>query len=157
MRRLLLGMALSLALAGCGGSDSADDATTELPSEAAEVIDSYTETLIAGDGEAMLAYVTDGFTFLSYGTDVQEREFRATYVTQFYGPLDFTVEEIGERTVVGGGGDGDGDGDEYIVSVPERAVTPAIADGISVLRIVNDDGVWLIDAHRFLGEGEGSG
>ena len=92
----------------------------------------------------MLAYVTDDFSFLSYGTDVQERDFRAGYVTRNYGPLDFTVEEIGERTVVGGG-------DEYILSVPERAVTPAIAEGISVVRLVKIDGVWLVDAHRFLG------
>jgi hypothetical protein len=92
--------------------------------------------------------VTDDFTFLSYGTDVQEREFRADYVTENYGS--FTVEEIDDRTVVGGG-------DEYIFSVPERATTPIVAEGISVVKIVNVDGTWLIQAHRFLGEGAGSG
>ena len=50
-----------------------------------------------------------------------------------------------------------GGGDEYILSVPERATTPAVADGISVAKMVEIDGEWLVQAHRFLGEGEGSG
>ena len=38
------------------------------------------------------------------------------------------------------------------------AVTPAMfADGISLVKIVLVDGEWLVAAHRFLGEGEGSG
>ena len=49
-----------------------------------------------------------------------------------------------------------GGGAEYIFSVPERAVTPAIADGISLVKMVEVDDRWLVSAHRFLGEGEGS-
>lgn len=53
---------------------------------------------VDADGEQMLLYVTNDFTFFSYGTDVQERDVRAEYVT----------------------------------------------------------GTWLVQAHRFLGEGSGS-
>lgn len=30
-------------------------------------------------------------------------------------------------------------------------------DGISMVKMVKVDDVWLVQAHRFLGEGEGSG
>ena len=76
-----------------------------------------------------------------------EAEFRADYVTRYY--VGFEVEEIGERTVVGGG-------DEYIFSVPERVTTPALVDAISLVKMVEIDGEWLVQAHRALGEGEGS-
>ena len=144
-------------VAGCGDDDSADEASTddavaeetiELPAEAATAYDEYTAAALAADGDAMLAFVTDDFTFLSYGTDVQERDFRADYVTQNYG--NFQLEEIGDRVVVGGGS-------EYIVAIPERATTPLVADGISVVKLVEVDGNWLVQSHRFLGEGSGSG
>ena len=114
-----------------------------LPPGAAEALANYTDAVLAADGDAMLDYVTDDFTFLSYGTDVQEREFRAGYVTRNYG--NFELEVIGDQTVVGGG-------DTYIVSTPERATTPAVAEGISVVRLVESDGTWLVDVHRFVGE-----
>ena len=135
---------------GDGSDGSTPDASVELPAEVVEAYDNYTEALLAGDGEAMLEFVTDDFTWLSYGTNLMDAEFRADYVTTYYSQLNFDVEEIGEPTVVGGGA-------EYIFSVPERAVTPAIADGISLVKMVEVDDRWLVSAHRFLGEGEGSG
>jgi hypothetical protein len=130
---------------------SAEVATTEaggfsdgeLPDEAVAVMDGYSAALLDADGQAMLDYVTDDFTFLSYGTDVQEREFRADYVTRYYGG--FNVESIGEWMVLGGG-------DTFIVAIPERATTPAVAEGFSTMRLVRVDGDWLVDAHRFTGE-----
>lgn len=136
---------------GCG-SDEADDTTTdgtvELPAEVVEAFDNYSEAMRAADGEAMLEYVTDDFTWLSYGTNLMDAEYRANYVTAFY--KSFEVTTIGERTVVGGD-------DEYIFATPERATTPALVDGISLVKMVKVDGVWLVAAHRFLGEGKGSG
>lgn len=155
----LLALALTLVLGsailvGCGDDDgdesTSSDALVELPAEAQQIIDDYTAALIAGDGEAMLEFVTDDFTFLSYGNDVQERDFRADYVSRYYSSLDFSVEVIGDPIVVGGG-------DEFIIAVPERATTPAIADGISVMKMVRANGGWLLQSHRFLGEGAGSG
>lgn len=135
---------------GCGGDDS-DDATSsvtvELPAEVIEAFDAYADAMLAADGEAMLDFVTDDFTWLSYGTNLMDAEYRAGYVTQYY--KGFEVTEIGERTVVGGG-------DEYIFSVAEQATTPAVANGISLVKMVKIDDTWLVSAHRFLGEGEGS-
>ena len=139
-------------LAGCG-DDASDDASSdpapavELPSEAREAYEAYGQTLLDADGDAMLEYVTDDFTWLSYGTNLMEADFRADYVTENYGG--FGVEETGETTVVGGG-------DEYIFATPERATTPGIVDGISLVKMVNVDGEWLVEAHRWLGEGQGS-
>jgi hypothetical protein len=50
-----------------------------------------------------------------------------------------------------------GGDDEYIFPSPERATTPAVADGISLVRMEKVDDTWLVSGHRFLGEGEGSG
>lgn len=135
----------------CGGDDSDDstsDVSVELPAEVVEAYDNYSEAVLAADGDAMLEFVTDDFTWLSYGTNLMDADYRADYVTRYYG--DFEVEAIGETTVVGGD-------DEYIFSTPERATTPTVADGISLVKMEKVDDTWLVSAHRFLGEGEGSG
>ena len=134
--------------AGCSGDtassvETATSAPTALPAAAAGALDNYGAAVAAADGEAMLNYVTDDFAFLSYGTDVLEREFWAAYVTKNYGS--FSVENIGEPMVLGGG-------DTYIVSEPERATKPALVEGFSTYRLVNRDGEWLVDVHRFTGE-----
>ena len=147
-------LAVGLLVAGggivsCGGDsdESTTDASVELPAEVVEAYNDYTQALLSADGEAMLEFVTDDFTWLSYGTNLMDAEYRAEYVSTYYGS--FEVEAIGEPTVVGGGG-------EYIFSTPERATTPAVADGISLVKMVRVDDTWLVSAHRFLGEGEGS-
>ena len=117
--------------------------SVELPAEAAEALDKYGEAVTAADGEAMLGCVTDGFTFLSYGNDVQERDFRAEYVTANYGS--FKMEILGTPMVLGSG-------DTYIVAEPERVTKPAWVSGFSLIRLKQVDGVWLVDAHRFIGE-----
>ena len=140
----------AFAVGACDSDDSGEvstDATVELPAEALEVYRDYTKALLAGDGDAMLDYVTEDFTWLSYGTNLMEADERAEYVTANYGG--FEVEETAEMTVVGGD-------NEYIFSVPERATTPVVAEGISLVKMVMVDGNWLLSAHRFLGEGEGS-
>lgn len=52
-------------------------------------------------------------------------------------------------TIVGGD-------DEYIFSVPGRATTPAVADWISLVKMVRIDHTWLVPAHCLLGAGQGS-
>ena len=139
-------------IVACGGDDSdgsTHGASVELPAEVVEAYDNYTEALLAGDGEAMLEFVTDDFTWLSYGTNLMDAEYRADYVTRYYSR---ELRSRGDRRTNRGWR-----GDEYIFSVPERAVTPAIADGISLVKMVEVDDRWLVSAHRFLGEGEGSG
>ena len=122
----------------------ADSKVVDLPAGAAEALDNYTNTLLAADGEAMLAFVTEDFAFLSYGTDVQEQEYRARYVTSYY--ANFDVKTIGDPTVLGSG-------NTYIVAIPESAtVSSGVVEGFSTIRIVQADSAWLIDVHRFTGE-----
>lgn len=123
-------------------ADASSSPWVELPAEAAAALANYSEAVLAADGEAMLNYVTDDFAFISYG-EPQQRDFRADYVTRYY--KDFKVTVLGDPMVLGGG-------ETYIVAEPERATTPALADGFSVFRLVRVDGAWLVDAHRFTGE-----
>lgn len=156
--RKMLGtlLAASVVVASCGSDDessgSADAAATvedvELPAEAQEAYDNYVDTLLAADGDAMLDHVTDDFTWLSYGTNLLDAEARADWVTKYYDG--FAIAETGEQITVGAD-------DEYIFALAERVTTPMFADGISLVKIVLVDGEWLVEAHRFLGEGEGSG
>lgn len=117
-------------------------ASVELPTEVAAVLKNYGDAVLAGDGDAMLEYVTDDYTFLSYG-DVTARDARADWVSRYY--ASFKLEVLGDPMVLGGG-------DTYIIATPERVTKPAWAIGFSVIRIVRVDGAWLVDSHRFTGE-----
>ena len=144
---LLLGGVLVLFAASCGSDDSddssSDAATVELPAEVDELLANYEMAAEAADGEAMLDYLSEDFTFVSYA-EPADRETYAAYVTENY--AGFEVEAIGERTVLGGG-------DQYIVATAERVTAPQPVEGVSVLRVVqSDDGTWLVDVHRFTGE-----
>ena len=123
-------------------ADAAPSIWVELPAGAAQALDNYAEATRAADGEAMLNYVTDNFTFLSYG-EPQQRDVFAAFITKNW--TNFKVTTLGDRMVLGGG-------NMYIVAEPQSATKPALVEGFSVFRLVQTDGVWLVDAHRFTGE-----
>jgi len=165
---VVLSLALGVLLAGCGSdpttseeykaleqqlsavtaerdalaAESAQSWSAELPAEAAAALENYGKAVTGADGQAMLNYVTDDFTFLSYGNALSRDSYAST-ITAFY--KDFQVEYLGEHLVLGGG-------DTYIVAEPVRATSPAWVSGFSVLRLKQVDGVWLVDVHRFTGE-----
>jgi hypothetical protein len=152
----LAGVALMLVLAGCGDDDDASEESSEpsseessesveLPAEAADVLAAYNEaTAVDHDGDAMLAVVTEDFTFLSVGDTVLDRDAYAAEVDSYL--EGFTVETLGDEVVVGGG-------NTYIVSEPNTASAGGLdTTGFSVFRIVESDGEWLVDAHRFTGD-----
>jgi hypothetical protein len=146
MRRLSilipLLITISVVMAACSSGENSQ--VVDLPAGAAEALDNYSEAVLSADGEAMLRFVTEDFAFLSYGTDVQEREYRADYVTSYY--ADFDVKSIGDSMVLG-------NGSTYIVATPESATASSgMVEGFSTIRIVQVDGVWLVDVHRFTGE-----
>jgi hypothetical protein len=114
----------------------------ELPAEAATALAAYSAAVTSADGQAMLEHVTDTYTFISYG-DVTDATAYADWVTRYY--ANFKVELLGDPMVLGGG-------DTYIVAEPERVTKPELAEGFSVFRLVQVDGVWLVDEHRFTGE-----
>jgi ketosteroid isomerase-like protein len=148
LRILVAVSLLALFVGACSDDDdsgdgSSDEVTVELPAEVDELLANYEAAAEAADGEAMLDYVSEDFTFVSYA-EPADRETYAAYVTENYAA--FEVEAIGERTVLGGG-------DEYIVATPERTTAPQPVEGVSVIRVVqSEDGTWLIDVHRFTGE-----
>ncbi|MDH3707422.1 MAG: hypothetical protein OES57_15245, partial [Acidimicrobiia bacterium] len=94
-------------LAGCGSDDESSDEdpsseSVELPAEAAEALVQYREaTAELHDGDAMLGYVTDDFTFLSVGS-VLDADGYAAEVDGY--ASDFAVESLGGQSVVGAGG-----------------------------------------------------
>ena len=123
-------------------ADAAPSIWVELPAEAAQALDNYAKATREADGEAMLNYVTNSFTFLSYG-EPQQRDAFADFITKNW--TNFKVTTLGDRMVLGGG-------DMYIVAEPESATKPPLVEGFSVYRLVRTNGVWLVDAHRFTGE-----
>ena len=144
----LVGVALMLVLAGCGDDDDTSEESSEsveLPAEAADALAAYSQaTAVDRDGEAMLAVVTEDFTFLSVGDTVLDRDAYAAEVDGYVD--DFAVENLGEDVVVGGGG-------TYIVSRSNTVSGGGFdSTGFSVFRLVDSDGEWLVDAHRFTGD-----
>jgi len=144
----LAGVALMLVLAGCGDDDDSSEGSSEsveLPAEAADVLATYNQaTAVDHDGDAMLAVVTEDYTFLSVGDTVLDRDAYAAEVNGY--TTNFTVENLGDDVVVG-------DADTYIVSTPQSAGGAALGShGFSVIRVVESDGEWLVDAHRFTGD-----
>ena len=145
---VLAGVVLMLVLAGCGDDDDSSEGSSEsveLPAEAADALASYGEaTAVDHDGDAMLDLVTEDFTFLSYGDTVLDRDGYAAEVNSYV--AEFAVEDPGDDVVVRGV-------DTYIVSRPNTLSVGGFgATGVSVFRIVESDGEWLVDAHRFIGD-----
>ena len=146
MHRQRLAMAvLALALtAGACSDDGDSDGSSEsvdLPDGAAAVVDDYYETVaVQHDGDAMLALVTEDFEFVS-DDGTLSRESWAAQVNRFF--EDFTVERLDDPVVVGGG-------TEYLVSQAEHVTGTGIDDSaFSVFRVVEVDGVWLIDSQQY--------
>jgi hypothetical protein len=152
LRWIAMAGALALAVTGCASDPTTSDEYGELSAQLASVT-AERDALAAANASiwvelpaeaatALAAYVTDEYTFISYG-DVTDATAYADWVTKYY--ANFKVELLGDPMVLGGG-------DTYIVAEPERVTTPALKDGFSVFRLVQVDGVWLVDEHRFTGE-----
>ncbi len=150
----VLSVAVVLVVAGCSSDDddtseeAASESSVELPSEAAEALEAYTQaSAVDTDGAAVLETVTEDYTFLSVGETVLDRDAYAAEVDNY--SSDFTVVTIGEDVVVGGE-------DTYVVSRANEVTDSGFgfaSTGFSVFRVVEvEDGVWLVDAHRFTGD-----
>ncbi|MGI9576727.1 MAG: hypothetical protein ACR2OH_00840 [Microthrixaceae bacterium] len=143
-----LGLVLVLLVAGCGSDDDSSEGSSEsveLPAEAVDALAAYTEaTAVDHDGDAMLVTVTDDYTFLSVGETVKDKDAYADEVNLY--SSDYVIETIGDDEVVGGG-------DTYIVSRANDASGGGFfSTGFSVIRLVETEDGWLVDAHRFLGD-----
>jgi hypothetical protein len=98
------------------------------------------------DTEAMLDYVTEDFTFQSYGEVNSLAQYQA-YINQYYENLNFNIEPTGDRVAVG-------EGDTYIVSEPGFVTWNGNIGvrGFSVVTLVESDGTWLVKQIRWIGE-----
>ena len=136
-------LALTLLVGACSDDDSgdaADGTQTEVPAEVNQLLDDYAAAVEAADGDAVLTYLTDDFTWSS---DLASEQGREAYAATIDGYDDFTVETIAERTAVG---------NEvwYVVASPEEISGPGGTDeGLSVYRVVRSGDDWLIELHRF--------
>jgi hypothetical protein len=144
---------LAVALVALGAwviSDLTASNTTEPPAEVQALLDDYTASWNAYDGDAFLGTVGDGYVFFDDHTVARNAE--ATARTILVGePFGFSTELVGDRVFVV-----NRDGDEYVGSVPNVLGTnsaPESADGISVFRIHNFPDVgWKVIYHAYVGE-----
>ncbi|MFA9566428.1 MAG: DUF4440 domain-containing protein [Acidimicrobiales bacterium] len=138
-------LALTLLVGACSDDDSddtADGTSTEVPAEVNQLLDDYAAAIEAADGDAVMGYLTDDFTWTSDLVSDQDREAYAASVANY---VDFSVETIADRTAVG-------NENWYVVSSPEEVSAAGASDeGISVYRVVRSGDAWMIDLHRFTG------
>jgi hypothetical protein len=126
---------------------SNDTATADLPQGAVETLNATRQMTNAPyDTEAMPDYVTNDFTFQSYGEVNTLAQYQA-HIDQYYEVGNFNIESTGDPVAVGGG-------DTYVVSEPGLVTwngNPGVR-GFSVSTLVESDGTWLIKQIRWIGE-----
>ena len=148
MRRTLV-LAIVVAvfgIVGCSSDSDTDAEEVELPAEAATAIDSSREAMNAYDFEAMRPYLTEDFTFQSYG-EVTDLEDYIAYLNAYYETQNFNLAVVAESSVVEGA-------ETYIVAEPGLTTGDGIPDlrGFSMYTLVESDGTWLIQQVRWIGE-----
>jgi hypothetical protein len=139
-------IALTVALVGLGAWVIIDRSSTPgtAPSDdVAQVWDDYTEAWDNSDGDAFLQLTTSDYTFVTeQGTNTAAAQANAI---NMLGPS-WSVTPIGERTMAG-------DGPWYVSQVNlVEGVSFAPVEGVSVLTIVDDDGVLRVSNHVFFGD-----
>jgi hypothetical protein len=149
MRRLathLLLLPLVLLVAGCASGSDANIGAVRLPAEASAAIDNSREAMNSYDFETMRTYLTDDFTFQSYG-DVNDLDSYIAYLKSYYESQNFNLEVISESSVAEGA-------ETYIVAEPGLTTGKSIPDlrGFSIYTLVESDGTWLIQQVRWIGE-----
>jgi len=123
---------------------AAQDVT--LPAEAVAVLDGVSAALNAYDTEQMRTYLTDDYTFQSYG-DVNEVDAYMEWIDTYYENLGFKTEATGPIVVTGGD-------DTYIVAEPGIASwtgNPGV-HGFSISTLTHENGTWLVGQTRWIGE-----
>jgi hypothetical protein len=140
-------IALTLALVGLGAwviIDRSSTPDTALSTDVAQVWDDYTDAWSNYDGDAFLELTTDDYTFVSeMGTAGPASQ--AAFINGS-GRYDWRVTRVGEPTMAG-------DGPWFVsqVNLIEDDRSGPV-EGISVLTIVDDDGVLRVSNHTFYGD-----
>ena len=122
----------------CGGDDDA----SVPPAGVTSAVEAMTDAINSYDTQALLAVTTDDFTWQSTG----EVQSLAEFVDHFeanYEAGNFNVESTGQLTI-------EADGDGYVAEEPGRVTSSAYnRDGLSMYRLVEVDGAWLVQEFRW--------
>ncbi len=125
--------------------DFSQGAATAPSAEMSQLVDDYTTVWNDYDGEAFLALTTAGYTFTRAGGQEFNRADQALQLESTYPQFEWQVENMGESIVVGDG--------PWYVSTPVHTTTNIReADGISILTLVDVDGVLLVTSHKVIGD-----
>jgi hypothetical protein len=140
-------IALTVALVGLGAwviVDRSSTPDTALSDDVAQVWGDYVDAWNDYDSDAFLALVTPDYTFVT-GQSTTDAETQAQSIADM-GRFDWHVTTVGEPTMAG-------NGPWYVSQVNrvEQSNWPEPVEGISVLTIVEVDGVLQVSNHTFFG------
>jgi len=140
-------IALTVALVGLGAwviIDRSSTSDTALSDDVAQVWNDYTDAWNNYDGDAFLALVTPGYTFVN-GDSTTNAESQARSIANA-GTVDWHVTMVGEPAMAG-------DGPWYVSQVNrvEMSSLPEPIEGISVLTIIDTADGLRVATHTFYG------
>jgi len=140
-------IALTVALVGLGSwviIDHSSTSDTAPSDDVAQLWNDYTDAWNNYDGDAFLALVTPGYTFVN-GQSTTNAESQARSIANA-STVDWHVTMVGEPIMAG-------DGPWYVSQANriEMSSLPAPLEGISVLTIVDVGGVLKVANHTFYG------
>ena len=141
--RLLIPFTLAVLLLPACSDSNGEAADTE--AEVLATVEGFHAALNAYDTAAMAEYVTDDFTWQSTGP-VQSLVDYLAYVDANYEVVGFHIEFTGDPAIRV-------DDEEYVVEQQDLATATGLnAAGTSTFRLVEVDGVWLIQEVRWVEE-----
>lgn len=143
-----IAIALAVALVGLGAwaiIDRTATPETAPTDDVAQLWDDYSDAWNNYDGDAFLQLVTSDYTFVTEGGATTAAA-QAAYIDRM-GSYDWHVTPLGEPVMAGDG--------PWFVSQVNRVEDNTMSEpleGISVMTIVDDDGVLRVANHTFFGD-----
>jgi hypothetical protein len=122
-------------------------ADTEIPPEILDIVHGYKEAVNTYDIETMQTYITDDFSFESFGV-VNDRDAYVALVANDYQSGHFSVRSTGDAM-------GDGHARSFVVAEPTLVVYDGSSGlyGFAITTLTETmDGTWLIKKAQFVGE-----
>lgn len=125
--------------------DFTQGAATAPTAEMTQLVDDYTTAWNDYDGEAFLALTTPGYRFNGAGGQEFNQTDQAIELESTYPQFAWQVENTGDSIVVGVG--------PWYVSTPIHTTNNVReADGVSIMTVVDIDGVLLVRDHIVIGD-----
>lgn len=144
----VIAIALAVALVGLGAwviIDRSSTSETAPSDDIAQLWDDYTAAWNNSDADAFLELTTPDYTFVTeQGTTTVDDQ---ADVINRLGAYGWNVTPVGDEAMAG-------DGPWYVsqVNLVDYSPSAAPVEGLSVLTIVDDDGVLRVSNHTFFGD-----